>query len=89
MSQNKALPTVVDVLRACPLIECPECHGAGKVKDREDIGFQLRKLRLAKGLSLRKTAKAMGISAPFLSDLELGQRGWSIHHMANFLKAIQ
>jgi transcriptional regulator with XRE-family HTH domain len=38
------------------------------------LGQRLREMREAAGLSLREVAKAAKISAPFLSDVELGRR---------------
>jgi transcriptional regulator with XRE-family HTH domain len=38
------------------------------------LGQRLRELRECAGLSLREVAKAANISAPFLSDVELGRR---------------
>lgn len=38
------------------------------------MGQKLRELRESAGLSLREVAKAANISAPFLSDVELGRR---------------
>jgi transcriptional regulator with XRE-family HTH domain len=38
------------------------------------MGQRLRELRERAGLSLREVAKAAEISAPFLSDVELGRR---------------
>ena len=38
------------------------------------MGQRLRDLRERAGLSLREVAKAADISAPFLSDVELGRR---------------
>jgi transcriptional regulator with XRE-family HTH domain len=38
------------------------------------MGQRLRELRESSGLSLREVAKAANISAPFLSDVELGRR---------------
>jgi transcriptional regulator with XRE-family HTH domain len=38
------------------------------------MGQRLRELREQAGLSLREVAKAAGVSAPFLSDVELGRR---------------
>lgn len=38
------------------------------------MGQRLRELREKAGLSLREVAKAAKISAPFLSDVELGRR---------------
>ena len=42
-----------------------------------EAGKQIRALREKKGITLRRLAHALKISAPFLSDLELGRRGWS------------
>lgn len=42
-----------------------------------DVGRALRDCRKYRGLSLRACAKAAGISAPFLSDIERGRRGMS------------
>lgn len=86
---TEQLPTSVDILRMCPEIDCPTCKGSGKIKDRDEIGYQLRKMREKKGLSLRKMAKQMKISAAHLSDLELGQRGWSLHHISTFLRILE
>ena len=38
------------------------------------MGQRLRELRESAGLSLREVAKAANVSAPFLSDVELGRR---------------
>lgn len=53
---------------------CPKCNGAGKILSQTAIGRQLRHLRKQSGKSLRTVATMMGISAPFLSDCELGRR---------------
>lgn len=37
----------------------------------------MRELRKASGFTLRTLATRMGFSAPYISDLELGRRGWS------------
>ncbi len=38
------------------------------------LGEHLRELREKKDLSVRELAKKVGVSAPFLSDVELGRR---------------
>jgi transcriptional regulator with XRE-family HTH domain len=38
------------------------------------LGEAIRRAREAKGMSLRQLATAVGVSAPFLSDLEHGRR---------------
>jgi transcriptional regulator with XRE-family HTH domain len=40
----------------------------------KSFGEMIRELREARDLSLRELARTMGISAPFLSDVELGRR---------------
>ncbi len=40
----------------------------------KSMGQRLRELRETAGLSLREVAKAANVSAPFLSDVELGRR---------------
>jgi len=45
-----------------------------KVNIATTMGQRLRELRESAGLSLREVAKAAKISAPFLSDVELGRR---------------
>jgi len=40
----------------------------------ETLGFRIRKLREAKDISLREFARRIGISAAFISDIELGRR---------------
>ena len=43
----------------------------------ETFGERVRRLRMARGLSLRQLAKVVGVSAPFLSDLEHDRRNTS------------
>ncbi|HEV2692706.1 MAG TPA: helix-turn-helix transcriptional regulator [Verrucomicrobiae bacterium] len=45
-----------------------------KIDLHVSMGQRLRELREGAGLSLREVAKAAKISAPFLSDVELGRR---------------
>lgn len=45
-----------------------------RVDSAASMGQRLRELRERAGLSLREVAKAANISAPFLSDVELGRR---------------
>ena len=56
--------------------------------DSQATGEQARKLRSRSNLSLRSVAKKMGISFPFLSDLERGRRNWSEKLAAKFNKAV-
>lgn len=45
-----------------------------------EAGRLIRQKREARGLSLRRLAKEMGVSAPFLCDLERGNRNWTEKH---------
>jgi transcriptional regulator with XRE-family HTH domain len=42
--------------------------------NKNTFGGRLRQLREEKSISLRELAKRIGVSAPFLSDIELGRR---------------
>ncbi len=47
-----------------------------RVPDNAATGQLMREARKRAGLSLREMARRLGQSAPFVSDLELGRRGW-------------
>ena len=57
-------------------MECKRCHGSGKEPDWRALGIRVRTERVNKGLGLREVARAVRVSASFLSDLELGRRSW-------------
>lgn len=59
------------------LAQCGNLHREESVR----IGQLARKARETRGLSLREMAIKMKISAPFLSDLERGNRNWTTHTM--------
>lgn len=50
---------------------CPTCHRDRRVVD----GAWLRQQRKRSGLSLRELARRIGVSPPYLSDVELNRRG--------------
>lgn len=62
-----------------------------KVDEIDDAatGAKIRKLREESGLSLRAVALEMAVSAPYLSDLELGRRGWSEERAQQCVDAIK
>lgn len=70
------------------LTKCPTCSGSGKIPDRKAQADDLRKQRVRRGVSLRFVADKLGISAPYLSDLERGNRAWSDEMIAAFKKAL-
>jgi predicted transcriptional regulator len=47
------------------------------VYDNAAVGAELRRRREAVKASLRSVADTMGVSAPYISDLELGRRAWN------------
>ena len=57
--------------------------------DNEETGKVVRGARLAAGKKLREVAEAMGISAPYLCDLENGHRNWTEEKFEAAKKAIK
>ena len=55
-------------------LHCQRTLAYMKVNLATTMGQRLREVRERAGLSLREVAKAAKISAPFLSDVELGRR---------------
>jgi transcriptional regulator with XRE-family HTH domain len=70
-----------------PTEPCPQCNGTGRCLDDRAVGAAMRQVRIAAGLSLRGVAKRLGVSAPYVSDLELGRRNWSPRRIEDFEKA--
>lgn len=60
-----------------------------KVIDPIATGEIARKARHKVGLSLRKVARKMKVSEPFLSDLERGRRNWLERHLTLFWDALE
>jgi transcriptional regulator with XRE-family HTH domain len=56
--------------------------------DQAKAGQMIRELRKKSGVSLRDMALKMNLSAPFVSDMELGRRNWSEEKFASAQKAI-
>lgn len=63
---------MTDDLKAC---HC--CQGTGKELDHREVGLKMRELRKKYRLSLRSLGRRLRLSAPYLSDLELGNRKWN------------
>lgn len=51
------------------------------------IGGAIRAARQAKGMSLRQLGEALGVSVPFLSDVELNRRGVD-RHVGNICRVL-
>lgn len=58
-------------------VPCARCDGTGFTIDDKALGQAMRRTRQTVAISLREMAKRMGISASYLSDLELGRRHWN------------
>lgn len=56
--------------------------------DHAATGANNRKRRLKANLSLREVAQELGISAPYLSDLERGRRNWTEHFDDHYAAAL-
>lgn len=52
------------------------------------LGVALRACREYKKLSLREVAKKLGVSAPYLSDVELGKRGLSTGNLESLMALV-
>jgi hypothetical protein len=56
---------------------CSRCGGTGLLPDDRVVGKKMREFRKGcTGWTGRALARAIGISAAYLSDLELGKRHW-------------
>lgn len=53
------------------------------------IGERIRELRKEKDMSLRELASKLGVSAAFMSDVELGRRQPSDKHLATLARILQ
>lgn len=62
-----------------------------KVDEVDDAatGAKMRELRKKAKVSLRSVASLMGHSAAYVSDLELGRRGWSEERASAFSDAVK
>jgi predicted transcriptional regulator len=58
------------------------------VPDQKAVGFEMRRIRMHFGISLRAVARELTISAAYLSDLELGKRYWAQYLKLRFMDAV-
>jgi predicted transcriptional regulator len=54
--------------------------------DHAAIGALIRKARTSRRIGLKDLAKAMAVSAPYLSDLERGRRNWTVERYVRAVK---
>ncbi len=76
-------------MRMTKMRPCERCGGTGELENAAYRGKQMRELREASGLSLRRVAELMEFSAAYVSDLELGRREWSDKLIRAYEKALR
>ncbi len=57
-------------------MKCKRCGGSGLEPDHKAVGRQMRDKRERANISLSEMARRLGFSKAYVSDLELGRRGW-------------
>lgn len=57
--------------------------------DPHKTGFRARIERQRHGLTLREVARRMDVSAAYVSDIERGNRGWTIKLAIRYLAALE
>lgn len=70
-------------------VPCPKCAGTGRLINAVVVGKQMREKRRQYGVSLREVARRMGLSAPYVSDLELGRRNFKLAMQARYEAALK
>lgn len=71
------------------MLPCPKCYGTGRIPDNTALGKSMRLKREVAGISLRSLARLLGISAPYLSDLERGRREWNSVRTNAYFNALE
>lgn len=56
---------------------------------REQIGKNLRQMRLRHGMPLRELARRLAISAPYLLDMERGNRHYSMKYVVRAMELLK
>lgn len=64
-----------------------QCENLYRQQQKRD-GQTAREIREVAGLSLREVARRMDVSAPFLSDLERGNRNWTTETLNKWKEAL-
>lgn len=67
-------------------LQCSRCGGTGQEPDWRQQGHAMRELRKNHGHSLRAMSNFLGISASYLSDMELGKRRYLPYWQEKMLK---
>jgi DNA-binding transcriptional regulator YiaG len=67
------------------LVATQEAHAANQRKLWAAFAGRMRAARVDAKISLREMARRMGVSAPTVSDWELGRRRWTRKRVEEFL----
>jgi YesN/AraC family two-component response regulator len=71
-------------------VVCSRCGGTGwELESTPELAASCRQCRVDAGLSLRRVANRMGISAVYLSDLERNNRRWTFSLLLRNRVAVQ
>lgn len=68
--------------------KCQACLGTGREQDPKETGAKMRKAREKSGQDVKSVAGRMKISTAYLSDLERGNRRWTLAIMESFQAAL-
>lgn len=68
---------------------CRYCGAKNKEVDQAALGASMRLKREKAGRSIRATADAMGMTAPYILDLERGYRPWSESLITSYTEALK
>lgn len=74
-------------MKSVPFNMCEHCGGSGESLDHEAVGSAMRSVRVEAKLSLREVARRLCLSAPYVSDLELGHRNWTRSRITDYENA--
>lgn len=93
MSGYGAVERMLDAMNRKATVAEAFLGHCSKIVERREIdhvalGYMLRKRRIAQSVSLRAHAAKLKLSAPYVSDLELGRRGWSLARVEAYLGAL-
>jgi len=69
--------------------KCPKCNGTGEVLDSREFGREMRRIREKRGYMMKSVAEEMGVSAPYLCQLEKGYREWDSELIEKFKLALK
>lgn len=68
---------------------CPKCAGTGRVLDPRETGNEMRQMREKRRVSVHEMARRLNLSAPYISDLELGRRAFNAGLIQRYKAALK